>query len=117
MGPRPVSAPVFPAPATDEEKIRAVTQELRTTVASACDGLGIEWTLRTLTGGPAMAIGRLAAESDAERVSVGTPDRGLGHRVSAALNGSMDACLSHDQEHPVLIVRAGLRTASGRRGS
>jgi nucleotide-binding universal stress UspA family protein len=109
-------------PATDEEKIRAVTQELRTTVASACDGLGIEWTLRTLTGGPARAIGRLAAESDAEMVIVGTPDRGLGHRVCAALNGSVAACLSHDQEHPVLIVpgraenrqrASGLRTPGG----
>jgi hypothetical protein len=55
-----------------------VTQELRTTVASACDGLGIEWTLRTLTGGPARAIGRLAAESDAEMVIVGTPTAGWG---------------------------------------
>jgi nucleotide-binding universal stress UspA family protein len=93
-------------PETDEDKLRAATRDLRSTVASACDGLGIQWTLRTLTGDPARAIGRLAADSNAEMIIVGTPERGLGHRISAALSGSVAAWLSHHQEHPVLIVPA-----------
>lgn len=93
-------------PETDDDKIRAVTQELQSTVAAACEGLGIDWTLRTLAGDPARAIGRLAAESNAGMIIVGTPERGLGHRISAALNGSVAAWLSHHQEHPILIVPA-----------
>lgn len=93
-------------PGTDDDKIRAVTQELGSTIEAACEGLGIEWTLRTLAGDPARAIGRLAVESDAAMIIVGTPERGLGHRITAALNGSVATWLSHHQEHPILIVPA-----------
>jgi hypothetical protein len=37
---------------------------------------------------------------------VGTPERGIGHRISAALNGSVAAWLSHHQDRPILIVPA-----------
>ena len=91
-------------PNTDNAEIRAVTQELRNSIGSACDALGIHWTLRTLAGDPARALGRLAAETGAAMIIVGTPEPGLGHRISAALNGSVAAWLSHHQGHPILIV-------------
>ena len=91
-------------PDTDNTEIRAVTQELRNNIGSACDPLGIHWTLRTLAGDPARALGRLAAEVGAAMIIVGTPEPGLGHRISAALNGSVAAWLSHHQDHPILIV-------------
>ena len=91
-------------PDTDNAEIRAVTQELRNSIGSACDALGIHWTLRTLAGDPARALGRLAAEAGAAMIIVGTPEPGLGHRLSAALNGSVAAWLSHHQDHPILIV-------------
>jgi nucleotide-binding universal stress UspA family protein len=94
-------------PDTDNAEIRAVTQELRNSVGSACDGLGVSWTLRTLAGDPARALGRLAAEVGAAMIIVGTPVPGLGHRLSAALNGSVAAWLSHHQDHPILIVPVG----------
>lgn len=93
-------------PDANDDKIRAVTQELRSTIETACEGLGIDWTLRTLAGDPARAIGRLAAEANAGMIIVGTPERGLGHRITAALNGSVAAWLSHHQDHPILIVPA-----------
>ncbi|MDI3212842.1 universal stress protein [Arthrobacter sp. AL12] len=91
-------------PDADNAEIRAVTQELRNSIGSACDALGIHWTLRTLAGDPARALGRLAAEAGAAMIIVGTPEPGLGHRLSAALNGSVAAWLSHHQDHPILIV-------------
>ena len=91
-------------PDTDSAEIRAVTQELRRGIGSACDGLGVHWTLRTLAGDPARALGRLAAEVGAAMIIVGTPEPGLGHRITAALNGSVAAWLSHHQDHPILIV-------------
>ena len=91
-------------PDTDNAEIRAVTQELRNSAGSACDALGVPWTLRTLAGDPARALGRLAAEVGAAMIIVGTPEPGLGHRLSAALNGSVAAWLSHHQDHPILIV-------------
>ncbi len=102
-----------PHPDTDDAKIRAVTQGLRSTVEAACAGQGIEWSLRTLAGDPARAIGRLAAESGAAMIIVGTPERGLGHRLAAALNGSVAAWLSHHQEHPVLVIPARAADAGG----
>jgi len=91
-------------PDTDNAEIRAVTQELRSSIGAACDALGIHWTLRTLAGDPARALGRLASEVGAAMIIVGTPEPGLGHRISAALNGSVAAWLSHHQDHPILIV-------------
>ncbi len=94
-------------PDTDDAEIRAVTQELRSSIAASCDGLGVDWTLRSLAGDPARALGRLAAETGAAMIIVGTPERGLGHRISEALNGSVAAWLSHHQQRPILIVPAG----------
>lgn len=93
-------------PDTDEDAIQAVTEELRTTIETAIDGQGIDWTMRTLGGDPARALGRLAADSGAAMIIVGTPARGLGHRIAEALNGSVAAWLSHHQDLPVLIVPA-----------
>ena len=91
-------------PDTDNAEIRAVTGELRNSIGSACGHLGIDWTLRTLAGDPARALGRLASEVGAAMIIVGTPEPGLGHRISAALNGSVAAWLSHHQDRPILIV-------------
>lgn len=91
-------------PDSDNAEIKAVAKELRSAIGAACDGLGIDWTLRILAGDPARALGRLAADTGAGMIIVGTPEPGLGHRITAALNGSVAAWLSHHQEHPVLIV-------------
>src|SRR6478752_5729668 len=93
-------------PDADNARIRETTQELRSVIEARCASLGIDWTLRTLAGDPARAIGRLAAESGASMIVVGTPERGIGHRISAALNGSVAAWLSHHQDRPILIVPA-----------
>lgn len=91
-------------PDTGNAELRAVTGELRNSIGSACDTLGVHWTLRTLAGDPARALGRLAAEAGAAMIIVGTPEPGLGNRISAALNGSVAAWLSHHQDRPILIV-------------
>ncbi|MET1065144.1 MAG: universal stress protein [Arthrobacter sp.] len=91
-------------PDTNNAEIRAVTQELRNSIGSACEPLGFDWTLRTLAGDPARALGKLAAEVGAAIIIVGTPEPGPGHRISAALNGSVAAWLSHHQDRPILIV-------------
>jgi nucleotide-binding universal stress UspA family protein len=93
-------------PDADSARIRATTQELRSVIEARCASLGIDWTLRTLAGDPARAIGRLAAEANASMIVVGTPEHGIGHRISAALNGSVAAWLSHHQDRPILIVPA-----------
>lgn len=91
-------------PETDNAEIRAVTEELRNSIASAISPLGIDWTLQLLAGDPARALGRLAGDVGAAMIIVGTPEPGLGHRISAALNGSVAAWLSHHQDRPILIV-------------
>lgn len=95
-------------PDADNARIRETTQELRSTLEAGCADLGIEWSLRTLAGDPARAIGRLSADVNARMIVVGTPERGMGHRISAALNGSVAAWLSHHQERPILVVPAAV---------
>lgn len=105
-------------PEADNAEIRAQTERLRSEIAAVCDGAGVEWTLRTLAGDPARALGRLAADTGAAMIVVGTPAPGLGHRITAALNGSVAAWLSHHQDRPILIVPVRAAGPGGtRRGS
>lgn len=92
-------------PDKDDDDIRSVTDDLKSSIAAAVRaGPPIEWTLRTLTGDPARALGRLAAEVDAPMIIVGTPERGFTHRLTEMLNGSVAAWLTHHQSRPVLVV-------------
>lgn len=94
-------------PDKDDEEVRAVTLEIRAVIEDAVGAAGdpsINWTLRTLAGDPARALARLAAETNAPMIVVGTSERGLAHRISEALNGSVAAWLSHHQSRPVLVV-------------
>ncbi len=96
-------------PDIDDEDIRALTNGLKRTIEealqnAAAGSASVDWTLRTLAGDPARALARLAAESNAPMIIVGTSERGLAHRISEALNGSVGAWLSHHQSRPVLVV-------------
>lgn len=96
-------------PGTDDENIGGVALELKSAIETAVANIpagtvAAEWTLQTLAGDPARALARLAAETDAPMIIVGTPERGLSHRLAEALSGSVGAWLTHHQSRPVLIV-------------
>lgn len=91
-------------PEKDDADIAAVRQGLKSRITELAEGSGLEWTLRLLAGDPARALGRLAAEIDAAMIIVGSPEPGIGHRISEALNGSVASWLSHHQGRPVMIV-------------
>lgn len=94
-------------PDKDDQDVRAVTMEIKAVIDDAVTTAGdpaISWALRTLAGDPARALARLAAETNAPMIIVGTSERGLAHRISEALNGSVAAWLSHHQSRPVLVV-------------
>lgn len=92
-------------PDRNDDDIRSVTAELKSAITSAIpNGGGTAWTLRTLAGDPARALGRLASEVNAPMIIVGTPERGFGHRLTEFLNGSVAAWLTHHQSRPVLVV-------------
>ena len=91
-------------PDKDDDDIRSLTNNLKSAIGSAIPGASPEWTLRTLAGDPARALGRLAAEVNAPMIIVGTPEKGFGHRITELLNGSVAAWLTHHQSRPVLVV-------------
>lgn len=91
-------------PDKDDDDIRSLTNDLKSAIRSAVGSTFPEWTLRTLAGDPARALGRLAAEVNAPMIIVGTPERGFGHRITELLNGSVAAWLTHHQSRPVLVV-------------
>jgi nucleotide-binding universal stress UspA family protein len=96
-------------PETDDDKVRALTTGLEAEIQGVVDKLApgagtLKWTLQTLSGDPARAIGQLAAQTNAPMIIVGTSERGFTHRLSEALNGSVGAWLAHHQSRPVLVV-------------
>lgn len=103
-------------PDAPDADIAALTAGLKETIAAAVTGAAAAatrsgaavppWTLHTLSGDAARALGRLASELDAPMIIVGTSERGFAHRISEALNGSVGAWLSHHQGRPVLVVPA-----------
>lgn len=96
-------------PEADNDDIRAVTAELKAAIGRAVAGVAlggapVDWTLRTLAGDPARALARLGAESSVPMIIVGTSERGVTHRISELLNGSVGLWLTHHQSRPVLVV-------------
>lgn len=96
-------------PDKDDDDIRSVTTELKGVIAeavadAATPATPVDWTLRTLAGDPGRALARLAAESNSPIIIVGTSERGLTHRISEMLNGSVGLWLTHHQSRPVLVV-------------
>lgn len=96
-------------PEANGDDIRAAAAELRAAVESAVAEVPAEtgrpeWNLRTLSGDPSRALARLAAETDASMIVVGTPERGFSHRLAEVLSGSVAAWLTHHQSKPVLVV-------------
>jgi hypothetical protein len=96
-------------PDKDDDDIRSVTTELRGGIAEAVANAAtpappVDWTLRTLAGDPGRALARLAAECNSPMIIVGTSERGLTHRISEMLNGSVGLWLTHHQSRPVLVV-------------
>lgn len=94
-------------PDADDDMLELATElkaEVQATVDKLPGGSPPEWSFRTLTGDAARALGQLAAEVDAPMIIVGTSERGLSHRLSEALGGSVGSWLSHHQSRPVLLV-------------
>ena len=65
-----------------------------------------EWSLRLLAGDSAKALGRLAAETEARLIVVGTHRPGFANALENWLAGSVGARLTHDQRCPVVVVPA-----------
>lgn len=73
-----------------------------------------EWSLRLLAGDPAKALARLAAETEARIIVVGTHRRGFANTLENLLAGSVGARLAHDQRRPVVVVPATAKEHASR---
>lgn len=109
---RPAHRLTLRAGASDKDDDEAVLSRFSAPIAAALAtapaGLHpLPWTVRRLTGDPASALARLGAEIDAGMIIVGSPGRGVSHRISEALAGSVGAWLIHHQAKPVLVVPVG----------
>ena len=72
----------------------------------AMEGAALPWRFRALAGDPAKALARLARESRASMIIVGTREPGPGPLLSEFLGGSTAAHLADQQSLPVLVVPA-----------
>jgi nucleotide-binding universal stress UspA family protein len=64
----------------------------------------IAWSLRTLAGDPARALGHLATTLNARLIVVGTHDSRMRGGVREFFRGSVATHLAHRQHRPVLVI-------------
>ncbi len=65
---------------------------------------GVSWSLRTLAGDPARALGHLATIVNARLIVVGTHDSRMRGGVREFFRGSVATHLAHRQHRPVLVI-------------
>lgn len=83
---------------------KAALDDVRAAAEKVLAGHDVTWSARQEIGDPALALIRLADETGASLLVVGTRKRGIGESVREFLTGSVAARLSHRQRRPVLVV-------------
>ena len=87
-----------------DEDISADVVLILANIWRAMEGAALPWRFRVLAGDPARALARLARESRASMIVVGTREPGAGPLLSEFLGGSTAAHLTEQQPLPVLVV-------------
>ncbi len=77
---------------------------LQAEIAATLDPTGVTWSTRALAGGPYQELSRLAEDTDAAMIIVGTREPGFLGGFREFLNGSVAAQLAHRQHRPVVVV-------------
>jgi len=91
-------------PDLGDESTLIFDPELRSTIAEVLDGRRVSWSVRALAGGPAQELARLADETDAAMIVVGTREAGIIGSLREFFNGSVAVQLAHRQHRPVVVV-------------
>lgn len=89
----------------DEDMTADASEILADTETRMADSTA-DWSLRILAGEVWKALARLASETDASMIIVGTREPTLGAHVSQLLNGATASHLTSHQHRPVLVVPA-----------
>ena len=89
-----------------DEDISADVALILATLWKMMDGAALPWRFRVLAGDPAKALARLARETRASMIVVGTREPGAGPLLAEFLGGSTAAHLAGQQPLPVLVVPA-----------
>jgi nucleotide-binding universal stress UspA family protein len=87
-----------------DEDMSADVVLILATLWRAMEDAALPWRFRVLAGDPARALARLARESRASMIIVGTREPGAGPLLSEFLGGSTAAHLTEQQSLPVLVV-------------
>ncbi|MCV9992745.1 universal stress protein [Paeniglutamicibacter sp. ZC-3] len=87
-----------------DEDMTADALEILAVVEARMEGSSTVWTLRILAGEIWKALARLASETDASMIIVGTRKPTFGAHVSQLLNGATASHLAAHQHRPVLVV-------------
>lgn len=97
--------PIDPDLADDDASdVGGADAELEDIIRAALDGRSVTWSLRTLAGGAASALARLADEADAAMIVVGTREPGLKDSLREFFNGSVAVQLAHRQHRPLVVI-------------
>lgn len=96
-----LTAPIDPdrlafEPMFSEERLREIEDLLAP--------LDVRWSMRELVGVAADSLRRVADETDALMIVVGTREAGLRGALRSMLTGSIAARLAHRQYRPVVVV-------------
>ncbi|KHK97236.1 universal stress protein UspA [Microbacterium mangrovi] len=97
------SAPLDMDIDTGSDDLASVTQH----ATQLLEGQNVRWSVQQLVGDPAIALKKVADQTDARIIVVGTRRRGFGESVREFFTGSVAARLAHRQLRPVLVVPLG----------
>lgn len=96
------SLPIDPdLPEFDEDTFDPqLTAQIERVLAST----GVAWSVRSLAGDPARALGHLADTVNARMIIVGTHEASLRRGMRDFFRGSVAVHLAHRQHRPVLVI-------------
>jgi nucleotide-binding universal stress UspA family protein len=97
-----------------DEDMTADALDILAGIETRMAGRAASWTLRILAGETWKALARLASETHASMIIVGTREPTFGAHVSQLLNGATASHLTAHQHRPVLVV-PGIPKPKGRR--
>lgn len=78
--------------------------DLLADISRTLEGRNVEWTTRTLAGGPMWELDRLAEAVDAAMIIIGVRKSGIKGSLHEFFNGSVAIQLAQNQHRPLVVV-------------
>lgn len=88
----------------DGSEEEQVTEQIESELAEIFSESDAQWEFRYVAGASAASLARIACETDASFIMIGSREPGLGPRIKEFLSGPVAITLIHTQPRPVIVI-------------